>query len=199
MCSCILYHVTRGSAALNSYLKAGWQGAEAGCTQGSAVGTAEARAEGEAGGVGGGADVGLSRGAGKPPVSWRWWGGADRCVGARGWGQSAWEGLLGSNTQHQEKNWRPSTAIWKNPPGSIGLRKPGLTTATHPKEEKVRLLCSVLSPKPRSDFKNRKLTPTILTTRRHLNNLKPGLCLLPTAPLRDSPCFLCWLHLPSTA
>lgn len=72
MCSCILYHVTSGSAALNSYLKAGRQGTEAGCTQGSAVGTAEeARAVGEAGGVGRGADVGLSRGAGKPSVSWR--------------------------------------------------------------------------------------------------------------------------------
>lgn len=71
MCSCILYHVTSGSAALNSYLKAGWQGTEAGSAQGSAVGTAEeARAGGEAGGVGRGADVGLSRGAGKPSVSW---------------------------------------------------------------------------------------------------------------------------------
>lgn len=87
----------------------------------------------------------------------------------------------------------------ENPPGFIGLRrKPGLITGTYPKEEKVRLLCSVLSPKPRSDFKNRKLTPTILTIHCHLNNLKPDLHLLSTAPSRDSPCFLCWLHLPST-
>lgn len=87
----------------------------------------------------------------------------------------------------------------ENPPGSIGLRKPGSITGTYPKEEKVRLLCSVLSPKPRSDFKNRMLTPTILTRRCHLNNLKPDSYLLSIAPLRGSPCFLCWLHLPSTA
>lgn len=79
----------------------------------------------------------------------------------------------------------------ENPPGFIGPRKPGLISGTYPEEEKVRLLCSVFSPNPRSDFKNRMLTPTILTIRCHLNNLKPD--------LRDSPCFLCWLHLPSTA
>lgn len=85
-----------------------------------------------------------------------------------------------------------------NPRGFICLHKPALIIRTYPKEEKVRLLCSVLSPKPRSDCKNRMLTPTILTRLCYPNNLKPDSYLLSTAPLLDRPCFLCLLHLPST-
>lgn len=35
------------------------------------------------------------------------------CSEVEGWGQSAWESLQGRNTQHQEKNSRPSMANCK--------------------------------------------------------------------------------------
>lgn len=86
----------------------------------------------------------------------------------------------------------------ENPPGFIRLCKPSLIIGTYPKGEKVGPLSSVLSPKPKSDLKNRMLTPTILTVLCYLNNLKPNLYLLSTPPLHDSPCFLCLLYSPWT-
>lgn len=62
-------------------------------------------------------------------------------------------------------------------------------TDTYLKAEKDGALCSVASPKPRSDLKNRKLTPTILRAPCHLNHMK---CV---SSVHDCPCFSCLLYL----
>lgn len=193
--------VTSGSATWKSYLNGGWQGTEAGSKQGSAVGKGKgARAEGDDAGLGRASGWGLSRGTGELSLSWRWWGRADRmwCSEVGGWGQSAWESLWGNQHTTSREEIKAKYSDLENPRGFSRLRKPILIIGTYPKWGKVGPLCSVLSPKPRSDFKNRMLTPTILTVFRYLNNLKPNVYLLSTAPLHDSPCFLWRLCMPST-
>lgn len=102
----------------------------------------------------------------------------------------------GGNTKHQQtdQNKRPVQKALRGHTPLSSIRK---MTETYLKAEKDGALCSVSSPKPSSDLKNKMLTPTILRTLCHLNDMKMKMKLLSSIPLHDSPCFPCLLYLPS--
>lgn len=92
----------------------------------------------------------------------RWWvtvRGMVSSLPLLGVGEPAGEKIHNTNIG-QSITREPSRAIWKKTLRTH-FNKWNLME-TYPKGEKGGALCSVLSPKPKSDLKNRTLSPTIL-------------------------------------
>lgn len=77
----------------------------------------------------------------------------------------------GGNTRHQQtgRNKKAKPGHLEHPPRTRFPLRQRSEMETYPTGEKGGALCSGLSPKPKSDLKNKMLTPTILITLCCLN------------------------------